>query len=296
MRNNYCSAKKKNLLDTSKARPYIIGDIVRVKNINLPNKYPKYGDDGVVSCLITDIDGNHVCIQDLYHSKIKAVIKLENIIERNIIYVGVNPFSIDNSSVRSVSYTLESIISGLDILDENNNGKAKYFVGINKDIPVYKCNWNPHIYNKDGEKEYYQRPFVWKLKDNQLLIESIYQGIDCGKVLVRLRSWAEFDMLISRGETEVFFNDIIDGKQRLNAIRGFIKGEFRDLQGNYYGDLSANAQRKLINHQLISFSELPEDSTDDDVITQFLKLNFTGVPQSASHIKFVKSLQEKLKK
>jgi hypothetical protein len=33
-----------------------------------------------------------------------------------------------------------------------------------------------------------------------------------------------------------------------------------------------------------------EDSLDKDVIYQFLKLNFAGVPQSKEHIGFVKNI------
>jgi uncharacterized protein with ParB-like and HNH nuclease domain len=44
-----------------------------------------------------------------------------------------------------------------------------------KNIYVAELNWNPFVYNKNGEKERYQRDFVWKLKDKQTLIDSIYQ-------------------------------------------------------------------------------------------------------------------------
>ena len=70
--------------------------------------------------------------------------------------------------------------------------------------------------------------------------------------------------------------------------------EFPDMHGNFYSDLSFMSQHKFTSHQLLSYAEMPEDSNDEDVIRQFLKLNFAGVPQSKEHIEFVKSLQSKI--
>ncbi len=66
--------------------------------------------------------------------------------------------------------------------------------------------------------------------------------------------------------------------------------EFMDVNSNYYSDLSSIAQNKLTDHQLLSYAEMGENTKDKDVINQFLRLNFTGVPQSIEHINFVKSL------
>ena len=161
-------------------------------------------------------------------------------------------------------------------------------------VVINEVNWNPYVYNKTGEKEYYQRDFVWSIKDKQTLIDSIYNGVDCGKILVRLRSWDDLEKMAKNGEKELAFREIVDGKQRLDAIRGFIEGEYPDSNGKYYNDLSDYAQRRLVEHQLFSYAEMPKSTTDEEVIYQFLKMNFCGVPQSKQHIDFVKSLQNKL--
>lgn len=98
----------------------------------------------------------------------------------------------------------------------------------------------------------------------------------------------------AKGETELSFNDIVDGKQRLNAARNFILGKYPDANGNYFADLSSYSQYKFTEHQLFTYAEMPEGTKDEDVLHQFLKLNFAGVPQSKEHIEFVKSLQSKL--
>jgi hypothetical protein len=162
------------------------------------------------------------------------------------------------------------------------------------EFEVKSCNWNPFVYKKDGEKQFFQRDFVWKLKDKQLLIESIYNGIDCGKIVTRKRGFGELFKMKDQGETEFYWRDIIDGKQRLNAIVEFFECKFKDLNGNFYSDLSYEAQNKFANNQLFSFAEMQEDSTDEYVLRQFLKMNVCGTPQSPKHIQFVKSLYEKI--
>lgn len=149
------------------------------------------------------------------------------------------------------------------------------------------------MYDSNGQKEFYQRPLVWDLETKQTLIESIYQNVSCGRILIRERSWDNVENLIKSGETDVSFFDIVDGKQRLNAVIGFVKGEYPDLHGNYYGDLSSNAQHEFRYTQMIGYAEM-KNVTDSDVIRQFLKVNFAGVPQSKEHIEFVAAINARM--
>ena len=220
-----------------------------------------------------------------------CVIKRIDVIARDTYNSGANPFNPIMDSIRSVSFSLESIIHGLDIIHEDDYFRTNYNVG---GVMTKHCCWNPFVINKNGLKEYYQRDFVWTKADMRNLIDSIYEGIDCGKILVRKRSFKELEKMVANGETDIAFNDIVDGKQRLKAVVDFIDGKFDDNLGNYYSDLSNAAQHKFVNHQLFSYAEIPEDSSDELVINQFLKLNFTGVKQSKKHIEFVKSLRERI--
>lgn len=198
--------------------------------------------------------------------------------KKSVHYIGINPFSNDYDKVRSFNFQLEFII---DLLYRDD----KY--GIN-DTPIKASSDNPFVFI-NGDKKYYQRPLCWSLEDKQLLIDSIYNYVDCGKILIRNRGWRELEKLEKEGH-ELAWKDIIDGKQRLNAIKSFIDNEFADSNGNYFKDLSTVAQRKLTSNQLFSYSELPENTSDDIVLKQFLKLNFAGVPQSKEHLEYVKSL------
>ena len=192
--------------------------------------------------------------------------------------IGADPFDKSFEKIQSINFQLESILFQLFKED-------KYDI---EGTPISASNFNPFVF-VNGEKKYYQRPLCWSLKDKQLLLESIYNNVDCGKIVVRNRGWEELRKLQKEGH-ELAWKDVIDGKQKLHAIKSFMDGDYPDLHGNYFEDLSEQAQRRLTNNQLISYSELPEKTTDEEVLKQFLRLNFSGVPQSQEHLDYIKSL------
>ena len=192
--------------------------------------------------------------------------------------IGADPFDKSFDRIQSINFQLESILFQLFKED-------KYDI---EGTPISASNFNPFVF-VNGEKKYYQRPLCWSLKDKQLLLESIYNNVDCGKIVVRNRGWEELRKLQKEGH-ELAWKDVVDGKQKLHAIKSFMDGEYPDLHGNYFEDLSDQAQRRLTNNQLISYSELPEKTTDEEVLKQFLRLNFSGVPQSQEHLDYIKSL------
>lgn len=283
MRQSPTSEKKQKLFDEINNQPLKVGDIIEVERRYVGSRQDSFPQ----TCEILNVTGDVLLIKRNDGQSTYTVNK-NQIIGRQLYNVGVNPFS-KKDRIQNINFTLESIVFGLNLLgDKNRNYEHKGF-------QIKECNFNPVVIGKEGDIEYYQRPYVWTIEDNQLLVESIYNHVDCGKVLVRERSWSEFDTLISKGVTELSFKDVVDGKQRLNAVRGFLLNEFSDLNGNYYNDLSYSAQSNFLNHQLFSYSVLPENSKDEDVIYQFLKLNFAGKPQSTEHIEYIKSLYNKLK-
>lgn len=146
------------------------------------------------------------------------------------------------------------------------------------------------IIDEHGQKQYYQRGLVWTTEQKQLLIESIYNGIEIGKFLFRYRSWKDMRKeMLSTGHAYDF--DCVDGKQRMNALIEFVSGKFKDLNGFYFDELSEYSKRKFFDYGHMAVGTLPEDSTDKDVVAAFLTLNFTGVPMSAEHIQHVKSIK-----
>lgn len=278
--NREISEKKQRLMDAKNASPLEVGETIAVSDTVF-----MYGKGKTVNAIIMSIVGEKINIREGDFAggrNSEATIEATQIVSRNLYDIGANPFSDDDLSVRFVAFTLESILFGLGIDGrDSDNYKSK------KGYRISRLNWNPFVIDKRGEVVRYQRGFVWSLEEKQLLIESIYQRIECGRILIRKRSWKEIDLM---DEADCAFSDIVDGKQRLNAVAGFIKGEYPDLNGNYYADLSFKAQHQFTNHQLFAYAEMQENTEDAKVIKQFLKLNFAGVPQSKEHIEFVKSI------
>ena len=295
------SVKKQKLIDEKNNSPFEIGESISVRRKWLESTVAPEKAEQTVSCVITEIlDKKTLMVEKednfgrAYSKPVKLLV--ENIYSRIIKDIGENPFPQSHSEVRFVAFSFESILFNLNVLGTKKDDSMKFHLTApsGEKILIEDLNWNPYVYDKDGNKQYYQRDFVWSIKDKQLLIESIYQDIECGRILVRKRSWDELERMVAKGETEIGFNDVVDGKQRLNAVREFIQGKYPDLYGNYFADLSNTAQNRFTHHHLFSYAELPEDAQDSQVIMQFLKLNFAGVPQSQEHIDFVRELQKKM--
>lgn len=284
------SEKRQKLIDEKNASALQEGERISV-SYNAVNDYKSSDVKSPISCIILAL-GKKIKVRYADNSAHKQtyLITTADIVSRYLLMLGSNPFDEKSDHVRPVAFILSSIIHNLDVFGTESRSDRYDINGIN----VKRCNWNPFVYNKKGEKEYYQRPFVWTLKDKQLLIESIYQGIDCGRILVRKRGYEELNKMQAAGETELCSADIIDGKQRLEAVRGFVMLEYTDANGDYYSDLSFKSQHSFMGHQLFSFAEMGENTPDEDVVHQFLKLNFCGIPQSEQHIQHVKSIQNKM--
>lgn len=273
------SLKKQAEIDAYLAEPVKAGDRVQVMGLGSQDK-TFWGNSTNVEKVLENGD---ITITEYTSSKIIEKSKYRKWHGD----IGVNPFPDVRDRIENVNFTLESILFKLGLTKEK---EEKYDI---KGITIKNVDFNPYIFDDKGEKVFYQRPLVWALQDKQNLIESIYNNVDCGKILIRRRGWDELGVLVEKGEKDLSWSDVVDGKQRLHTIKEFINDEFPDSSGNYFGDLSANAQSKLLNHQLFSYSELPESISDKEVINQFLKLNFAGVPQSKEHVDFVKEINLK---
>ena len=127
---------------------------------------------------------------------------------------------------------------------------------------------------------YYQRDYVWSNKDKEYLLDSIFNNIDIGKfVLIYLdnKEWLE------RG----YGYEILDGKQRLNALIEFYENRF-SYKGKYYNDLSPKDKRTF-NNTHIPVAEI-QDVKKDDILKYFIMLNTTGKTMDKKHIDKIKNM------
>lgn len=212
-------------------------------------------------------------------------------ITRDVRRIGVIPAPLKedswNKRCRVTGLSLNFLISMLK--EERKNF-------LHKDDENYpdELNFNPYIIDKDGKKIYYQRDYCWSVEDEQLFIESIYNDLDCGKIVLRKNDISKVFDAKENGENDVCFYDVIDGKQRLNTLRRFINDEFCDLHGNYWSDFSVWAQRNFEEKNCITILEMETGATDKDVIKVFLNVNFSGKPMSKEHIDFVRGLYDNI--
>ncbi len=201
---------------------------------------------------------------------------------------GSNPFAKEKHRINFYNQELSSILfkAGYGRRGEDFSKME------NEDRGWSKVNFNPYVIDKNGNKQFYQRDLVWTQEQKQLLIDSIYNGIEIGKFLFRYNSWSRMEKELK--ETGDYHSwDCVDGKQRFFAILEFLQNKYPDSHGNYWDDLSAEAQRRFLSFANLSYGELSENATDNDVIENFLTLNFTGVPMSKEHIDYVKGFAMK---
>ena len=128
----------------------------------------------------------------------------------------------------------------------------------------------------------YQRDYVWSRKDKEALIDSIYKNVDIGKfVFVKLHFGGEFSY------------EILDGKQRVNAIKEFYEDRLT-YKGLKYSELSSRDRGHLENYHIATCT-VSECSTKQK-LKIFYKLNISGKVMDKKHLdKIEKMIEENTK-
>lgn len=254
--------KREKLIAETLARPYQVGDLVST------------GDPKKDLAKILEINGDTFLVVEPYRRNSPYKINRKDIKGYSIPHIGAYPMK-ENYKLKEMPNSIGSIVAMVNNLIEKKFEKIK------------ELNFDPTV-TINGEKQHYQRGHVWTLQQKQDLIDSLYYNIDCGKIVLKEN---EVDAIYKAEEG--FFYDVVDGKQRLTAIHGFVNDEYPDSMGNYFSDFSIVAQRKFSSLQNIKVMCLDVSATDKEILEQFLATNFAGVPQSSEHINFVKELFNK---
>jgi len=123
-----------------------------------------------------------------------------------------------------------------------------------------------------------QRGYVWDIKRKSLLIESMIIGYPVPAFYAK------------RDEDKVF--DMLDGKQRSEAICGYINNEYalegvsEEYEGKFFNDLPEEVKDEIISYSLTVYYF--EDITDEEVNEMFYRLN-NGKPLTAIELTRVKT-------
>jgi len=157
-------------------------------------------------------------------------------------------------------------------------------------IPVKEGQDSPFMLDNDKKEQFYQRPLVWELQDKVNLIDAMYNYSDIGKFVVVRRDYDYLRKMIDLGHKKgLGFHELVDGKQRLNAIAEFMMDKFEDSNGRVYSDLDPVHKRKFLSFNKCTIAIL-EHATPAQIKRAFLNVNHTGAPMSSEHIAFIKSI------
>ena len=88
---------------------------------------------------------------------------------------------------------------------------------------------------------YYQRNFVWDMKDQIEFIETILLGYPCPEIFI---AEGKRDL-----EKNIKYIHVIDGQQRLTTIKRFINNEF-SVKENFYKELSDEEKTKFLDYEI----------------------------------------------
>jgi hypothetical protein len=125
----------------------------------------------------------------------------------------------------------------------------------------------------------YQRGYVWTPDDKLRFIDSIFKGRELGRFI-----FVEFP-------SPDYETEVLDGKQRIDAIREFVTAKFR-YEGKYYHQYNLY-DRNIFEGQSIQYAKLDGSSFKRSELLQiFLEVNAAGVPQSQEHLDKVQKLYE----
>lgn len=122
----------------------------------------------------------------------------------------------------------------------------------------------------------YQRGYTWTLADKKAFISSLLHGRDVGK----------FAFVLGRNNYDM---EILDGKQRCEAIMAFIGSHF-SVDGVFYEDLDPISVRTMMG-LCIDVAQITDNAmTELMKMNIFLDINDTGVPQSQEHLQKVRDM------
>jgi len=141
----------------------------------------------------------------------------------------------------------------------------------------------------------YQRGFVWDEENQVALIDSIFNRINIGSLVISRHLGYNYEGSTNKNhyinldgddvyvpEEHDYTSAVIDGQQRMTTIWKFYTNQFK-YRGRYFEELNMHDQFNFTNSQ-ISLREFDNDSVPyKDVLRIFILVN-RGVPQDEEHL------------
>ena len=115
----------------------------------------------------------------------------------------------------------------------------------------------------------WQRPEVWSDQQKARFIEGIFLGLGTGYYVVNEPDWDE-------GGSKPMSGWLINGQQRLTAIRDFTAGRVEIFGGLRYDDLSRVDRMKRFAHVVFPCIEIDYQADESRLRELYDRLNFGG--------------------
>lgn len=133
----------------------------------------------------------------------------------------------------------------------------------------------------------YQRDLVWNIENKQNLIFAIMNGTPIGEFVFARETVDSKARYFHRWV-------VLDGQQRMNALKEFVQDGFKDKDGRFYSEYSYREMIYLFEDfdgfTAVYIQDLPEK----DQIEIYLSKNIGGVAHTEIELRKAKELLEKI--
>lgn len=120
----------------------------------------------------------------------------------------------------------------------------------------------------------WQRPEEWSEEQKRRFVEGIFLGLGTGYYVVVMSDWDD------SGQPKPMSGWLLDGQQRISALRDFLAGELVVFGDVRFPDLSAPDQLRF-KRRPFPCHEVEYTDNEDALIELYDRLNFGGTPHSA---------------
>lgn len=121
----------------------------------------------------------------------------------------------------------------------------------------------------------WQRPPTWDEDRKRAFIEGVFLGFPPGAIVTVAPDWSNGPGGIALVRPRSGW--LIDGQQRVTAIRDFLQGHLAIFDGVRYQDLSRPQQIRRFDQIILTRIELP-NNTEEDLLKQlYRRMNYGGV-------------------
>lgn len=117
----------------------------------------------------------------------------------------------------------------------------------------------------------WQRPEVWDAARKRAFIEGLFLGLGAGFYVVHGSDWG------SDGDRSPMSGWLLDGQQRITAIRDFLADDLAIFDGTRWSDLSALDQRRRFLYLNFPCVEIAYQADEQKLKQIYTRMNFGGV-------------------